>query len=75
MTAYKSENLTSAEAKEAFLKFIYNWPTFGSTFFEVKQTKDTSLPEKLIIAINKKGVNIIHPQTKVSNLISTKMLI
>ncbi|XP_066251283.1 myosin-VIIa-like isoform X2 [Euwallacea similis] len=64
MNEYKMANLTSEQAKEAFLKAIYNWPTFGSTFFEVKQTTEPSYPEIVIIAINKKGVNIIHPQTK-----------
>ncbi|CAG9767592.1 unnamed protein product [Ceutorhynchus assimilis] len=64
LAEYKSANLSVDEAKDAFLKTIYNWPTFGSTFFEVKQTTEPSYPEIVIIAINKKGVNIIHPQTK-----------
>lgn len=57
------------DAKETFLKTIYNWPTFGSTFFEVKQTTEPSYPEIVIIAINKRGVNIIHPHTKVSRFL------
>ncbi|ODM92321.1 Myosin-VIIa, partial [Orchesella cincta] len=52
------------DAKQNFLKRIYRWPTFGSAFFEVKQTSDTSFPELLLIAINKQGVSFIHPQTK-----------
>jgi len=52
------------DAKIAFLKLIYKWPTFGSAFFEVKQTTEPSFPEILLIAINKHGVNLIHPQTK-----------
>ena len=43
----------------------YKWPTFGSAFFEVKQTTEPSYPEVLLIAINKHGVNLIHPQSKV----------
>ncbi len=49
---------------------VYNllrWPTFGSAFFEVKQTTDPNYPELLLVAINKQGVSLIHPQTKVNN--------
>lgn len=44
---------------------IFRWPTFGSAFFEVKQTTEPNYPEMLLIAINKHGVSLIHPQTKV----------
>ncbi|XP_043214510.1 myosin-VIIa-like isoform X4 [Amphibalanus amphitrite] len=52
------------DAKVNFLKIIYRWPTFGSAFFDVKQTTDPNYPEHLLIAINKQGVSLIHPQTK-----------
>ena len=55
------------EAKVAFLKVIYRWPTFGSAFFEVKQSSDPNLPELLLVAINKQGVSLIHPHTKVGS--------
>lgn len=32
----KYQHKTVAEAKVDFLKWIYRWPTFGSSFFEVK---------------------------------------
>jgi myosin-7 len=57
--------MTADEAKVAFLKVIYRWPTFGSAFFQVKQVTDPSYPELLLVAINKQGVSLIHPQTKV----------
>ena len=57
--------LSPEDAKVAFLKVIYRWPTFGSAFFEVKQTTDPNYPELLLVAINKQGVSLIHPQTKV----------
>lgn len=56
--------MSVGNAKLEFLKTIYEWPTFGSTFFEV--TENGKNKEKRIVAINKKGVNIIHPDTKVS---------
>ena len=59
--------MSPEEAKVTFLKIIYRWPTFGSAFFEVKQTTEPNYPEMLLIAINKHGVSLIHPQTKVSN--------
>ncbi|XP_039203056.1 unconventional myosin-VIIb isoform X1 [Crotalus tigris] len=52
------------EAKVAFLKFIYRWPTFGSAFFEVKQTSEPNFPDIVLIAINRQGISIIHSKTK-----------
>ena len=57
--------ISNEDAKIEFLKVIYKWPTFGSAFFEVKQTTEPNYPEILLIAINKNGVNLIHPQNKV----------
>uniref|UniRef100_V5GUR3 Myosin-VIIa n=1 Tax=Anoplophora glabripennis TaxID=217634 RepID=V5GUR3_ANOGL len=64
LAEYRNTKLNSEDAKTLFLKTIFKWPTFGSTFFEVKQTTEATYPEIIIIAINKRGVNIIHPQTK-----------
>lgn len=67
--AYNSDGqMSSADAKTKFLEIVFEWPTFGSTFFEVKQTTNPNYPEVVIIAINKNGINIIHPHTKVSLL-------
>ncbi|KAM9543270.1 unconventional myosin-VIIb isoform 2-T4 [Guaruba guarouba] len=60
----KHEGKTVDEAKIAFLKMVYRWPTFGSAFFEVKQTSEPNFPEIVLIAINKQGVSLIHPKTK-----------
>ncbi|CAG9097903.1 unnamed protein product [Plutella xylostella] len=56
--------MTPEDAKITFLKVIYRWPTFGSAFFEVKQTTEPNYPELLLIAINKHGVSLIHPSSK-----------
>jgi len=60
----KDSGMSPDEAKIAFLKVIYRWPTYGSAFFEVNQTSDNTFPEHLLVAINKQGVNIIHHQNK-----------
>lgn len=65
--AYLKHGIISEdEAKELFLKRIYQLPTFGTAFFEVKQTSDPSYPELVVVGINKNGVSIIHPQSRVS---------
>ncbi|XP_034723694.1 myosin VIIAa [Etheostoma cragini] len=60
----KQAGKSREEAKLMFLKLIYKWPTFGSAFFEVKQTTEPNFPEILLIAINKHGVSLIDPKTK-----------
>ncbi|KAL0966745.1 hypothetical protein UPYG_G00299630 [Umbra pygmaea] len=60
----KQAGITLDEAKVAFLKNIYHWPTFGCAFFEVKQTSEPSYPSIIRIAISKQGVNFIDPKTK-----------
>ncbi|XP_078514637.1 unconventional myosin-VIIa [Lissotriton helveticus] len=60
----KHAGKTREEAKLSFLKIIFKWPTFGSAFFEVKQTTEPNFPEILLIAINKHGVSLIDPKTK-----------
>ncbi|XP_017275826.1 unconventional myosin-VIIa [Kryptolebias marmoratus] len=60
----RQSGITVDEAKVAFLRTISSWPTFGSAFFEVKQTCEPDYPNPLWIVINKKGVSYIHPKTK-----------
>ncbi|KAL4220605.1 Unconventional myosin-VIIa [Mactra antiquata] len=65
VSVYNADSgLSQEDSKIEFLKVIHRWPTFGSAFFEVKQTTEPNYPEILLIAINKNGVNLIHPQTK-----------
>lgn len=73
VSAYNQDGGMSPEdAKITFLKVVYRWPTFGSAFFEVKQTTEPNYPEMLLIAINKHGVSLIHPQTKVNARLNCK---
>merc|ERR1712157_115 len=60
----KNAGKAKEDAKLAFLKVIQKWPTFGSAFFDVKQTADQSLPNNIIIAINKLGISLLDPMSK-----------
>ncbi|XP_078472873.1 unconventional myosin-VIIa isoform X2 [Lampetra planeri] len=60
----KNAGKTHDEAKLAFLKIISRWPTFGTTFFDVKQISEPTYPDILRIAINKHGLSLINPKTK-----------
>ncbi|GFY49046.1 myosin-VIIa [Trichonephila inaurata madagascariensis] len=65
VAAYNQDaGMSPEESKVNFLKVIFKWPTFGSAFFEVKQTTDPNFPEQLLIAINKHGVSLIDPSSK-----------
>ncbi|PVD34762.1 hypothetical protein C0Q70_06039 [Pomacea canaliculata] len=65
----KTKGKSKDEAKIEFLKTVYKWPTFGSAFFEVRQTSELKYPQHLLIAINKNGVLLLDPKTK--NLLVT----
>ena len=56
-------------AKTEFLMETSKLPTFGSTFFEVKQSTDQNYPELLLVAINKNGVSLVDRQTKVNHIL------
>lgn len=48
------------------------WPFHGSSFFSVKQTFNPSHPENATLAINVRGIFILHPTTSVP-LLSIKI--
>ncbi|CAL8085899.1 unnamed protein product [Calicophoron daubneyi] len=56
--------LSRDEARFRFLSLLQEQPTFGSTFFEVKQTRNPDFPERILLAINQNGIVVIHAQTK-----------
>ena len=37
----QDSGMTQEQAKTAFLRFVFKWPTFGSAFFEVKVNRDS----------------------------------
>ena len=55
----------------SFLQEMSKLDTFGSAFFEVRQTTDRALPQKILVAITKGGIIIIDPQEMI---ITTIML-
>ena len=71
----KDSGMSPDEAKVAFLKVIYRWPTYGSAFFEVTQVSDPNLPANLLVAINKQGLNLIQPEGKERFFKKTKWLV
>lgn len=60
----KQSKINQEDAKVEFLKEVFKLPTFGCTFFEVKQSTDQNYPELLLIAIGKQGVSLIDRDTK-----------
>lgn len=60
----KQSGMTVQEAKIAFLRTMSSWPTFGCSFFDIKQTCEPVYPTNLWFTISKKGVSLIDPQTK-----------
>lgn len=66
LSVYNTQiDMDEDQSKFEFLKLISTYPTFGSTFFVVKQATDKNLPETILIAINRNGFNIIAPESKV----------
>ncbi|KAG8241439.1 Unconventional myosin-VIIa [Homalodisca vitripennis] len=60
----KQMGMTSEDAKINYLRFVFPWSTFGSSFFDVKQTTEKRFPENITIAINKNGIFILDRQTR-----------
>ncbi|KAI6218245.1 hypothetical protein M3Y95_01169700 [Aphelenchoides besseyi] len=57
------ENESSNEAKLQLMKIISRWPTFGASFFEVKQTSDPTMPTQILLAISQRGLTIYNRET------------
>ncbi|KAI6208172.1 hypothetical protein M3Y96_00086700 [Aphelenchoides besseyi] len=57
------ENESSNAAKLQLMKIISQWPTFGVSFFEVKQTSDPTMPTQILLAISQRGLSIYNRET------------
>ena len=60
----KLSGITKDQARRDFLNILIKQETFGSAFIDCRQTADKGLPPRIIVAINKKGVSIVHPESK-----------
>uniref|UniRef100_A0A1L8E5D6 Putative myosin class v heavy chain n=1 Tax=Nyssomyia neivai TaxID=330878 RepID=A0A1L8E5D6_9DIPT len=58
------KSLDEYAAREEVLHYMRQFPTFGSSFFVVKQSTDPNLPNILLIAINRRGFHIADMRTK-----------
>ncbi|XP_075152273.1 myosin 28B1 [Haematobia irritans] len=56
--------MDEVRAQQQFLAILAEQEMFGSTFFVVTQSNDDSLPETILLAINRKGFHVIDPVTK-----------
>ncbi|CAH8437595.1 unnamed protein product [Dicrocoelium dendriticum] len=57
----RMRNVTIDEARLKFLKYLRRLPIFGSTIFEITQTRLPNLPQRLLLAINQNGILLIDP--------------
>ena len=61
---HELSGIAPEDAKLKFLTDIHKMDTFGSAFFEVRQTTDPNLPQRILVAIMKRGIVIIDLVTK-----------
>ena len=60
----KNSKMSAETARVEFLKILVRQETFGSAFIECTQKADKGFPERIIVAVNKRGVSVVHPETK-----------
>jgi hypothetical protein len=56
---HKGKSRQAAEAE--YLAVVKDWKVYGSTFWHVEPQMNAELPEAVILAINPKGILVIHP--------------
>jgi len=59
-----SSGLTVAQAQKKYMGVVKSWQIYGSSFFFCEPQMSVDLPEEVFLAVNPKGILIIHPETK-----------
>ena len=60
----KLSGYSKHEARMSYLDYIQAWKIYGAAYFYAKPVKTASLPEEVVVAINRRGILIVDPQTK-----------
>ncbi|XP_078694401.1 myosin-VIIa-like [Branchiostoma floridae x Branchiostoma belcheri] len=63
-TFNRHAGLNRDDAKLAFLRHVSTWPTFGSAFFHIERHDNRQYPEKLLAAVNRRGLMFIDQNSK-----------
>ena len=61
----KLRGFSAYDARLSYLDYVNSWPIYGATFFNVEPEDASKLNSKqVIMAINRQGVLLIHPETQ-----------
>ncbi|CAH1245032.1 MYO7A [Branchiostoma lanceolatum] len=63
-TFNRHAGLNRDDAKLAFLRHVSTWPTFGSAFFHIERHDYRKYPEKLMAAVNRRGLMFMDQNSK-----------
>ncbi|XP_035693975.1 myosin-VIIa-like [Branchiostoma floridae] len=63
-TFNRHAGLNRDDAKLAFLRHVSTWPTFGSAFFHIERHDNRKYPEKLMAAVNRRGLVLMDQNSK-----------
>lgn len=56
--------LNPIQAKKLFLQLLAKLPLFGSRFFNLESVSDSRLKGPSLLAINRRGIQFLHPETR-----------
>ncbi|KAF7233146.1 hypothetical protein EG68_08541 [Paragonimus skrjabini miyazakii] len=61
---HSMKKFTKDEARLMFLLLIHELPTFGSTFFEVTQTRNPDFPDRILLGVNQAGILVVDAKSR-----------